>query len=86
MCIDNCVSISLCLCTCIATCAVGRAFAWEARSRGFESHLRLSSLRESGMSQVCVVCHLHCLTTFLISSNIHVTCIILQYTGLFFFM
>ena len=29
---------------------------------------------ESGLSQVllcCVVCHLHCLTTFLISSSVH---------------
>ena len=58
-----------------------RAFAWEARSRGFESHLRLSSffLEKKGKWVVsgivvlcCVVCHLHCLTTFLISSNIHV--------------
>ena len=61
-----------CQLSCLGS-SVGRALAWEARSCGFESHLRQFVF--PGLSQVllcCVVCHLHCLTTFLISSNIHV--------------
>ena len=54
-------------------------FMYMSRSRWFKSYLRqlIFSLKKgkwavSGVVLCCVVCHLHYLTTFLISSNIHV--------------